>query len=265
MWTSRLDGGNKRIVIIQEVFIIPAAHILSPPFPLVHGYQFSSVQSLSRVWLFVTPWTAACQASLSITNSQSPPNPMSIELVLTFNHLILCCPLLLHLQSFPASGSFTMSWFFASGDQSIRVSSSASVLPMNIQSWFPFRWTGWDFMKVSTGRHDQLLTVSSLFLFSGGRMPGWKFQASNHSLRTTVGSLKRQESPRETSISALLTMPKLLTVWITTNGKILKEMGIPDHLTCLLRNRYAGQEAGVRTGHGTDWFQIGKGVLQGCI
>ena len=61
-------------------------------------------------------------------------------------------------------------------------------------------------------------------------------------------------------------MPKPLTVWITINWKILKEMGIPDHLTCLLRNVYAGQEATVRTGHGTtDWFQIGKGVCQGCI
>ena len=61
--------------------------------------------------------------------------------------------------------------------------------------------------------------------------------------------------------SASLTMPKPLTVWITTNRKILKEMGIPDHLTCILRNLYAGQESTVRTGHGTtDWFQIGKGV-----
>ena len=69
-----------------------------------------------------------------------------------------------------------------------------------------------------------------------------------------------------TSISALLTMPKSLIVWITTNWKILKEMGIPDHLTCLLRYLYAGQEATVRTGHGTtDWFQIGKGVRQGGV
>ena len=61
-------------------------------------------------------------------------------------------------------------------------------------------------------------------------------------------------------------MPKPLTVWITINWRILKEMGIPDHLTCLLRSLYAGQEATVRTGHGTtDWFQIGKGVCQGCI
>ena len=69
------------------------------------------------------------------------------------------------------------------------------------------------------------------------------------------------------SISALLTMPKPWTVWITTNcRKILQEMGIQDHLTCLMRNLYAGQEAIVRTGHGTtDWFQIGKGVRQGCI
>ena len=85
-------------------------------------------------------------------------------------------------------------------------------------------------------------------------------------LPTSAGSSKKQESSRKTSISALLTMPKLLTVWITINWKILKEMGIPDHLTCLLRNLYVGQEAPVRTGHGTtDLFQIGKGVHQGCI
>ena len=85
-------------------------------------------------------------------------------------------------------------------------------------------------------------------------------------LPTSVGSSKKQESSRETSISALLTMPKSLTVWITINWKILQEMGIPDHLTCLLRNLYAGQEVTVRTGHWKiDWFQIGKGVHQGCI
>ena len=80
-------------------------------------------------------------------------------------------------------------------------------------------------------------------------------------LPTSNGSWKKQESSRKASISALLTMPKPLTVWITTNWKILKEMGIPDHLTCLLRKLYAGQETTVRTGHGTtDWFQIGKGM-----
>ena len=68
-------------------------------------------------------------------------------------------------------------------------------------------------------------------------------------LPTYAGSLKKQESSRKTSTFALLTMPKPLTVWITRNWKILKEMGIPDHLICLLRNLYAGQEAAVRTGH----------------
>ena len=80
-------------------------------------------------------------------------------------------------------------------------------------------------------------------------------------LPTSVGSQKKQESSRKTSTSASLTMLKPLTVWITTNWKILKEMGIPDHLTCFLRNLYAGQEVTVRTEHGTiDWFKIGKGV-----
>ena len=85
-------------------------------------------------------------------------------------------------------------------------------------------------------------------------------------LPTSAGSSKKQESSRKSSISALLTMPKPLTLWITRNWKILKKMGIPDHLTCLLSNLYAGQEATVRTGHGTtDWFQIGKGVHHGCL
>ena len=78
--------------------------------------------------------------------------------------------------------------------------------------------------------------------------------------------MEKQESTRKTSISAFLTMPKPLSGWITINWKILKEMGMPDHLTCLLRNLYAGQEATARTGHETtDWFQIGKRVHQGCI
>ena len=84
-------------------------------------------------------------------------------------------------------------------------------------------------------------------------------------LPTSAGSSKKQESSRKISISDLLTTPNL-TVWITINWKILKEMGIPDHLTCLFINPCAYQEAMVRTGHGTtDWFQIGKGVRQGCI
>ena len=85
-------------------------------------------------------------------------------------------------------------------------------------------------------------------------------------LPISAGSLKKQESSRKTSTFALLTMPTPLTVCITTNcGKFL-EIGIPDHLTWLLKDLYVGQEATVRTGHGTvDWFQIGKGVCQDCI
>ena len=85
-------------------------------------------------------------------------------------------------------------------------------------------------------------------------------------LPISAWSSKKQESSRKTSISDLLTMPKALTVWITTNyGKFL-EMGIPDHVTCLLRNLCAGQERTVRTGQGTaDWFQIGKGVCKGIL
>src|SRR5574340_261495 len=85
-------------------------------------------------------------------------------------------------------------------------------------------------------------------------------------LPTSAGSSKKQENSRKTSISALLTMPKPLTVDHNKLWKILQEMGIPDHLTCLLRNLYAGQEATVRTKHRTtDWFQIRKGLCQGCI
>ena len=93
----------------------------------------SSVQSLSRVRLFATPWTASHQASLSITNSWSLPKLMSIESVMPSNHLILCCPLLLLFSIFPTSLSFQTIQFFASGGQSIGVLASASALPMNIQ------------------------------------------------------------------------------------------------------------------------------------
>ena len=83
-------------------------------------------------------------------------------------------------------------------------------------------------------------------------------------LPTSAGSSRKQESSRKTSTSALLTMSKPLTMWITT-VETLQEMGIPDYLTCLLRNLYVGQEATVRNGHGEmDWFKTGKGVCQDC-
>ena len=85
-------------------------------------------------------------------------------------------------------------------------------------------------------------------------------------LPTSAGSKKKQKNSRKTSISASLTMLKSLTMWTTTNWKILQEVEIPGHLTCLLRNLYASEEATVRTRHGRiDWFKIRKGVCQGCI
>ena len=97
---------------------------------------------LSRVRLFVIPWTLAHQASLSFTISQSLLKLMSIESVMPSIHLILCCPLLSCPQSFPASGSFPVSQLFASGGQSTEAEASASVLPMSIQGWFPLGLTG---------------------------------------------------------------------------------------------------------------------------
>ena len=112
----------------------PTSHAL-PAYPISQ-----SVQSLSRVQLFAT---AAHQASLSNTNPRSLPKLMSIELVMPSTHLILCHPLFLHLQSFPASGSFQRSQLFTSGGQSIGVSASTSVLPMNTQDWSLLGWTAW--------------------------------------------------------------------------------------------------------------------------
>ena len=106
---------------------------------------FSSVQSLSHVWLFATPWIAACQASLSITTSQSSLRLTSIESVMPSSHLILCHPLLL-LPPIPPSirvNSFPIGQLFTWGGQSIGVSALASFLPKKSQGWSPSEWTGW--------------------------------------------------------------------------------------------------------------------------
>ena len=107
------------------------------------GENYSSIQSLSHVWLFVTPWTAARQSSLSITNSWVCSNscPWSQWCHPTISSSVV--PFSSCLQSFPASGSFPVSQFFTPGGQSIGVSASASVLPMNIRDWFPLGWTCW--------------------------------------------------------------------------------------------------------------------------
>ena len=106
-----------------------------------------SVQLLSHVRLFVTPWTAACQASLSITNSWSLPKLTCIESVIPSSHLILCSPLILLPQIPPISGSFAVSQLFAWGGQSIEISASTSILPMNTQDWSPLEWNGWSSLQ----------------------------------------------------------------------------------------------------------------------
>ena len=120
---------------------------------VIYSVQFSSVQSLSCVWLFVTPWTAVRYASqlllllllLSCFSPTSGAYSNSCPLSWWCHPTISCSviPFFFCLQSFPASGSFQMSQFFTSSGQSIGVSASASVLPMNIQDWFPLGWTGW--------------------------------------------------------------------------------------------------------------------------
>ena len=132
----------------------------SPTLLLGH----SSVQSLSHVQLFATPWTAALQASLSITNSRSLLRLVSIELVMPSNHLILCHPLLLLPSIFPCirKWCFPMSQLFASGGQSIGVSPSASVLSVNIQDWFPLGLTGESSQQCENPVWS-LVTMSDLF------------------------------------------------------------------------------------------------------
>ena len=124
-----------------------------------------SVQfSPSVVSLFAAPWTAAHQVSLSITNSCSFLRPMPIESAMPSNRLILCCPLLLLPSSFPASGSFPVSQLFASGGQSI--GALASVLPMNIQDWFPLEMTGLILLSKGLSRVFSNTTVQKHQFFS---------------------------------------------------------------------------------------------------
>ena len=108
-----------------------------------YSWCLSSVQSLSHVQLLVTPWTAAQQASLSFTNPQSLLKLMSFESIMPSNHLILCRPLLLPLSIFPSIRVFSNESVLHVRWQSIGVSASTSVLPVNIQDWYPLGWTRW--------------------------------------------------------------------------------------------------------------------------
>ena len=120
------ESGNPSIILAWEIpWTVEPGGLQSMDLFIT---TFSSVQSLSRVWLLATPWIAARQASLSITNSQSSLKLMSIESVMPSSHLILCCPFSSCPQSFLASESFPMSQLFAWGGQSTGVSALASVL-----------------------------------------------------------------------------------------------------------------------------------------
>ena len=140
-------------------------------------FQFNSVQSLSRIRLFATSWVAALQASLSITNSNSCTLSQWCHSTISSSVIpSLSCP-----QSFPASGSFPVSQIFISGGQSIGVSASISVLPKNIQDWFPLGWTGWislktkGFSRLFSQHHSSKASIlsCSAFFMSNSHTHTW--------------------------------------------------------------------------------------------
>ena len=117
-------------------------------------------------------------------------------------------------------------------------------------------------LKILQARLQQYMTQELPDVQAGFR----KGRGTRDQIAYILWTIEKQENSRKASTSASSTTLKPLTVWITINCGKLLQMGIPDQLTCLLRNLYSGQEATVRTRHGTtDWFQIGKGVCQGCI
>ena len=142
--------------------------------------QFSSFQLLSHVQLFVTPWTAACQASLSITNPWSLLKLMSIDLVMPSNHYILCHPLLLLPSFFPSIRVFSKESVLASGGQSIRA--SASALPMTIQDWFPLGSTGWISLQSKGLSRVFSNTTVQKHQFFGAQLSLWS-NSHNHTWR----------------------------------------------------------------------------------
>ena len=149
-WNSPGENtGMGSCSLLQRIFSIQRSNpglphcrqILYHPSHQGSPIQFSSVAQSCQT--LCDPVNCSTPGLLSITNSQSSPKPMSIESVMPYNHLILCLPFSSCPQSFPASGSFQMSQLFASGGQSIGISASTSVLPVNTQDWSPLGWTGW--------------------------------------------------------------------------------------------------------------------------
>ena len=209
----------------------------------------TSVQvSLSHVQLFATPWTAVCQASLSVTNCWSLPKPMSIESVMLSNHIILCHPFLLLPSIFP----------------SMRVFSNESTLHIRWPKYWSF-----SFNISPSNEHPGMISFRMDWLDLLGVQGTLKSLLQHHSSKASVLRWiikKAREFQKNTYFCFIDYTTAFDCVDHHKLWKILKEMGIPDHLTCLLWNLYAGQEATVRSGHGTtDWFQIGKGVRRGCI
>ena len=135
--------------------------------------KFSSVQSLSHVWFFATPWTAARQASLSITSSWSWLKFMFIEWVMPSNHLILCHPLLLPTSIFPRIRVFSKESVLCMRCQSVGVSASASVLSVNIQDWFRLGWTGW--ISLQSKRLSRVFSNTKYTDKSGASSGQWAF------------------------------------------------------------------------------------------
>ena len=154
-WLKRLSSSSSMLSRSKSLWPCPPLRLIS------------SVQSLSHVWLFATPWITAHQASLSITNYRSSLKLMSIKLVMPSSHLILCGHLLLlppippSIRVFSSESTLHMRW------QSIGVSASASVLPMNTQDWSPLAWTGWislQFKGLSVSSPPQFKSINSLAL-----------------------------------------------------------------------------------------------------
>ena len=149
-----------------------------------------------------TPWTPARQASLSFTISLSLLKFMCIESVMPSNYLVLCHPFSSCLQSFPASGSFLMSWLFALGGQSIGASTSASVLPVNIQDWFPLGWTDLISLQskgLSSENESESRSVMSNSFRPHGLYSPWDSPGQN----TGVGSLSLLQGIFPTQVSQI--------------------------------------------------------------
>ena len=151
---------------------------------------FSSVQSLSHVLLFAAPWTTACKLPCQSPTPRTCSNSCPWSWWCHSTILSSVIPFSSHLQSFPASGSFPMSQFFTSGGQSTGVSTLASVLPMNIQDWFPLGWTGW----------ISLLFKGLSRVFSNTKVQKHQFFGAQFSLQKRDGNTRPPDLPPEKSV-----------------------------------------------------------------